>query len=87
MVLSANYGAFEGQLTGDYIGKRYATYINDQSVGSTFVMGMEASYTMKQAFWDMRPKELASAPCQEVVWNGGDVDSLILAYRVKLPPP
>jgi hypothetical protein len=58
VVLSANYGAFEGQLTGDYIGKRYATYTNDQSVGSTFVMGLEASYTMKQAFWDNEPRAI-----------------------------
>nr|AUN37337.1 3-polyprenyl-4-hydroxybenzoate carboxy-lyase [uncultured bacterium] len=29
---------------------------------------------LKQAFWDMRPKELASAPCQEIVWSGNDVD-------------
>ena len=56
VVLSANYGAWEGQLTGDYIGKRYATYTNDQSVNSTFVMGLEASYTLKQAFWDNEPR-------------------------------
>ena len=29
---------------------------------------------LKQAFWDMRPKELSGAPCQEVVWAGEDVD-------------
>ena len=29
---------------------------------------------LKQAFWDMRPKELGSAPCQEIVWTGDDVD-------------
>jgi 4-hydroxy-3-polyprenylbenzoate decarboxylase len=28
---------------------------------------------LKQAFWDMRPKELSSAPCQEIVWTGDDV--------------
>jgi hypothetical protein len=58
MVLSANYGPWEGQITGDYIGSRYATYINDQSVNSTFVMGLEASYTMKQAFWDNEPRAI-----------------------------
>ncbi len=28
----------------------------------------------KQAFWDMRPKVLTSAPSQEIVWNAADVD-------------
>jgi hypothetical protein len=58
VVLSANYGPWEGQLTGDYVGSRYATYLNDQSVGSTFVMGLQASYTMKQAFWDNEPRAI-----------------------------
>ena len=29
---------------------------------------------LKQAFWDMRPKVLSNAPCQEVVWTDNDVD-------------
>ncbi len=58
VVLSANYGPWEGQLTGDYVGSRYATYLNDQSVGSTFVMGLQASYTMNQAFWDNEPRAI-----------------------------
>ena len=29
---------------------------------------------LKQAFWDMRPRELSSAPCQEIVWDGADID-------------
>jgi len=55
VVLSANYGQWEGQITGDYIGSRFATFTNDQSVNSTFVMGLEAAYTMNQAFWDNEP--------------------------------
>ena len=58
VVLSANYGAFEGQLTGDYVGRRYSTYLNDQSVGSTFVMGLEASYLLQQALWDNEPRSI-----------------------------
>ncbi len=58
IVLSGNFGPWEAQITGDYIGKRYATYTNDQSVGSTFVMGLEAAYTMKQAFWDNEPRAI-----------------------------
>ncbi len=33
-VIAANYGAFDGQLIGDYVGKRYATYTDDLSVKS-----------------------------------------------------
>ena len=46
-VASANFGAFEAQWNGDYIGRRYVTYLNDMSVGSTFVMGLEASYNFE----------------------------------------
>jgi iron complex outermembrane recepter protein len=44
-VLSANFGAFEAQVNGDYVGKRFVTYLNDLSVGGTFLTGLEASYS------------------------------------------
>ena len=37
-VASANYGIFDVQLVGDYLGKRYATYTNDLSVPAYFTM-------------------------------------------------
>jgi len=37
-VVSANYGMFDAQLVGDYLGKRYATYTNDLSVPSYFTL-------------------------------------------------
>jgi hypothetical protein len=43
-VVSANYGPFEGQLIGDYVGLRYATYTNDLSVPSYFMTNLEVSY-------------------------------------------
>ena len=43
-ILSTNDGPFEAQLNGDYVGRRYVTYLNDLSVNPTFVMGLEASY-------------------------------------------
>lgn len=43
-ILSTSYGPFEAQLSGDYIGRRYVTYLNDLSVKSTFMVGLEASY-------------------------------------------
>jgi hypothetical protein len=43
-IISGNYGGFEGQLTGDYVGRRYVTYLNDLAVNPTFLLGLEASY-------------------------------------------
>jgi hypothetical protein len=45
-ILSTNFGPFEAQLSGDYIGNRFATYENDLSVKSTFLIGLEASYQL-----------------------------------------
>jgi outer membrane receptor for ferrienterochelin and colicin len=45
-IVSANFGPFEAQVSGDYVGKRYATYTNDQSVPSYFMTGLEASYRL-----------------------------------------
>lgn len=30
--------------------------------------------SLVKSVWDMAPKELSSAPCQEIVWEGADVD-------------
>ncbi len=46
VIFSANYGRFEGQVSGDYLGKRFATFLNDLSVKSTFIVGLEASYRL-----------------------------------------
>jgi hypothetical protein len=44
-IASTTWGPFEAQLTGDYVGRRYATYLNDIAVGSQFQFGLSASYT------------------------------------------
>ena len=30
--------------------------------------------SLMKAAWDMKPKEISSPPCQEIVWEGNDVD-------------
>lgn len=52
-VLSATFGPFEAQISGDYVGRRYATYLNDLSVKSSFLIGLEASYRLEvpQGSW------------------------------------
>ncbi|MFZ6760727.1 TonB-dependent receptor [Undibacterium sp. Ji50W] len=39
-VATATFGDIEAQLTGDYVGKRYATYTNDLSVDSYFMLNL-----------------------------------------------
>jgi outer membrane receptor protein involved in Fe transport len=46
-ILSTNWGPFEAQINGDYIGKRYVTYLNDLSVPTQFQAGLEASYRLQ----------------------------------------
>jgi outer membrane receptor protein involved in Fe transport len=43
-VLSTSWGDFEAQVSGDFVGRRYVTYLNDLSVKSFFLVGLEASY-------------------------------------------
>jgi iron complex outermembrane receptor protein len=49
-ILSTNWGPFEAQMNGDYVGRRYVTYLNDLSVGGTFLAGLEASYVFNAPF-------------------------------------
>lgn len=43
-IASVNLGPFEAQLSGDYVGRRYVTYLNDLQVKANFQVGLEASY-------------------------------------------
>ncbi len=40
---------------------------------------------LKQALWDMAPKEVSSAVCQEIVWEGGEVDITRLPVQTCWP--
>jgi len=40
---------------------------------------------LKAALWDMRPKTVRGAPCQEVVWEGADVDLARLPLQTCWP--
>jgi len=44
-IASTQWGNFEAQVSGDYVGRRYATYLNDLAIGGQFQLGVEASYT------------------------------------------
>ena len=57
-IASMNFGPFEAQLSADYVGERFVTYLNDLSVKSTFQLGLEASYAFSVASmpWVKAPK-------------------------------
>ena len=50
-VISYDNGPFEIQLNGDYVGRRYAEYLNQFSVKRVFTLGLEASYQIPVAPW------------------------------------
>ena len=45
-VVSANYGKFDLQLVGDYLGRRFATYTNDLSVPGYFTLSGRIAMTV-----------------------------------------
>jgi hypothetical protein len=47
-VITANSGPFEVQAIGDYVGRRFATYTNDQSVPGRYLLALQASYALPQ---------------------------------------
>lgn len=49
-MLKANWGEFEGQITGDYVGKRYSTFTNDLSVPAYFLMNVGMRYRLPFAW-------------------------------------
>ena len=44
LIASTTWGNFEAQVSGDYVGRRYATYLNDIAIPGQFQFGLEASY-------------------------------------------
>lgn len=66
-VASAIVGGVDVQLTGDYVGRRYATYTNDLSIASYFLMGLNMSGDLplptgfiKNARWNVAVTNLAN---------------------------
>lgn len=43
-IFSARFDKFDAQLSGEYVGKRYATYLNDLWVDSYFITNLQAGY-------------------------------------------
>jgi hypothetical protein len=58
-VASLNIGPFDAQLIGDYVGKRYATYSNDASVGSYFLTSLRIGADLPADWLNLRKANIA----------------------------
>ena len=52
-------GPFEAQLTGDYVGKRFATFSNDASVGSYFLAAARIAFKLPETFTQGHKAEIS----------------------------
>lgn len=70
-VATLSLGAFEAQLTGDYVGRRFATFTNDTSVGSYFLTSARLAYALPSEWTGVRKAELSLN-----VTNLGDIQGV-----------
>jgi hypothetical protein len=60
-VASANFGDFEAQLIGDFVGERFATYTNDLKVDSYMLLSLQVSYAFQTpANWPIQGLKLSA---------------------------
>jgi iron complex outermembrane receptor protein len=60
-VASANFGGFEAQLIGDFVGERFATYTNDLKVDSYMLLSLQVSYAFETpASWPIQDLKLSA---------------------------
>ena len=58
-VATLNVGPVEAQLVGDYVGKRYATFSNDASVGSYFLASLRVGVDLPAERLGMKKAQLS----------------------------
>lgn len=58
-VASLSVGPFEAQLTGDFVGKRFATYVNDTRVGSYFLTSARIAAKLPSDLVPLRKAEIS----------------------------
>ncbi|MDB5726306.1 MAG: TonB-dependent receptor [Novosphingobium sp.] len=58
-VATLSVGAFEAQLIGDYVGRRFATFTNDTSVSSYFLTSLRVAAKVPDGFLSLRKAEIA----------------------------
>lgn len=76
-VLTVPLGVVEAQWIGDYVGKRYATFTNDQAVGSYFLHGLSLFARLPQAgAWGLQDAKLRLT-VTNVADRKGDLNVLV----------
>jgi len=58
-VATLSVGQFEAQVTGDYVGSRYATFTNDTSVPSYFMTSLRLSARLPEAMGALKKGEIS----------------------------
>ena len=58
-VVTLSHGPFEAQFFGDYVGKRYATYVNDGAVGSYFLASARLAVQLPPEMVHVRKAEIS----------------------------
>ena len=84
-VATLNVGPFEAQMIGDYVGKRYATYVNDTRVPSYFLTSLRIAAQVPTDWLHLRKAEVAlnvSNLFEEKGWSTISVGSATNSYSV-----
>jgi outer membrane receptor protein involved in Fe transport len=84
-VATLNVGRFEAQMIGDYVGKRYATYVNDTRVPSYFLTSLRVAAQVPTDWLHLRKAEVAlnvSNLFEEKGWSTISVGSATNSYSV-----
>ena len=84
-VATLNVGPFEAQLVGDYVGKRYATYVNDTNIGSYFLTSLRIGADLPTDWLRLHKANIAlnvTNLFQEKGWSTISVGSATNSYSV-----
>jgi len=82
-VATLNVGPFEAQLVGDYVGKRFATYVNDTNVGSYFLTSLRLGADLPADWLHLHKANIAlnvTNLFQESGWSTISVGSAANSY-------
>jgi len=89
-VATLNVGPFEAQMIGDYVGKRYATYVNDTSVGSYLLTSLRIGADLPADWLHLRKANIAlnvTNLFEEKGWSTISVGSAANSYSAYPIPP
>ena len=89
-VATLNVGPFEAQMIGDYVGKRYATFVNDTHVPSYFLTSLRLAAQVPTDWLHLRKAEIAlnvTNLFEEKGWSTVSVGSAANSFSAYPIPP